>query len=324
MTNNAIKSALREARRRGGKIHRAEDTIKRAPGGHVMPMARHQTPATGGGSNLAGNLAGLVNQSVGVLDKAGGMGAAAKPGMMPKAVGGPTMGGPTAAPGVQGAQNPMAQVFKQGQNQETAFGNPAVMGIPRAGGGQLPLSGTPGQGAQDMFQGPLHSQVPGRTDRIKLNVKPGSYVVPADVTSMIGEGNTHAGTSIINMMFPAGNVTGANQPPKGKPGIEGKGSMKGASAAMMTSKKGAGAKKPGLAEGGDADDDESTEGSDAQPNLQGQVPIIAAGGEVVLSPEQILNKFGDLDLGHKSLDAWILHERQKEIQRLKTAPPPKK
>jgi hypothetical protein len=49
--------------------------------------------------------------------------------------------------------------------------------------------------------GLLNSAGPGRTDTINTNVPSGSYVVPADVTSGIGEGNSLAGSAIIDRMF---------------------------------------------------------------------------------------------------------------------------
>ena len=54
------------------------------------------------------------------------------------------------------------------------------------------------------------------------------------------------------------------------------------------------------------------------------VPIIAAGGEIVIPPEMIIHKFGSLDHGHKILDGWVKHVREQEIERLKNAPPPRK
>lgn len=49
--------------------------------------------------------------------------------------------------------------------------------------------------------GAIHSMVPGRTDRLPIHVPSGSYVIPADVVSGIGEGNTLAGTKILDNMF---------------------------------------------------------------------------------------------------------------------------
>lgn len=165
------------------------------------------------------------------------------------------------------------------------------------GGGQVELGGFPGHGAREAaFQGPLGGAGPGRTDRHQVNVKSGSYVVPADVVSILGEGNTLAGTAILHMLFPHVEIHGsAPHPPAGvKMGAAPSGP------------------KPSMkASGGEA-----RNGKD--------VPIIAADGEVVLSPEQIQGKFGDMNVGHEALDEFVKEVRKREIHRLKTAPPPKK
>lgn len=49
--------------------------------------------------------------------------------------------------------------------------------------------------------GPIHSLVAGRTDHLPINVPSGSYVVPADIVSALGEGNTMAGFRVLNDMF---------------------------------------------------------------------------------------------------------------------------
>lgn len=54
----------------------------------------------------------------------------------------------------------------------------------------------------------------------------------------------------------------------------------------------------------------------------GKVPIYAADGEYVVHPQDITNRYGDLDEGHKHLDAWQTHERQKLIKTLSTLDPP--
>ena len=52
-----------------------------------------------------------------------------------------------------------------------------------------------------IFVGPLHSAVAGRTDHLPINVPAGSYVIPADIVSALGEGNTVSGYKILNDMF---------------------------------------------------------------------------------------------------------------------------
>src|ERR1019366_4073347 len=49
--------------------------------------------------------------------------------------------------------------------------------------------------------GPIHSAVAGRTDHIPLDVPSGSYVIPADIVSGLGEGNTMAGYEKLNQRY---------------------------------------------------------------------------------------------------------------------------
>ena len=72
-----------------------------------------------------------------------------------------------------------------------------------------------------------------------------------------------------------------------------------------------GAKMPTKAEGGGVTDD--------------LVPIVAAGGEYVITPEQVANLGkGNLDHGHKILDAFVKKTRAKTIDTLQKLPGPKK
>ena len=52
-----------------------------------------------------------------------------------------------------------------------------------------------------IFVGPIHSNVAGRTDHLPVNLSSGSYVLPADIVSAAGEGNTSAGFRIFNNVF---------------------------------------------------------------------------------------------------------------------------
>ena len=71
--------------------------------------------------------------------------------------------------------------------------------------------------------------------------------------------------------------------------------------------------REGYADGGQADGD--------SPG----VPIVAAGGEWVLHPDQVRDAGGgDLDRGHKVLDKWVLRMRKELIHTLKNLAPPKK
>ena len=55
------------------------------------------------------------------------------------------------------------------------------------------------------------------------------------------------------------------------------------------------------------------------------VPIVAAGGEYVIPPEDVVQiGGGDLDHGHKILDSFVKKMRQKTIKTLQNLPGPKK
>lgn len=140
--------------------------------------------------------------------------------------------------------------------------------------------------------GAIPSSVAGRTDHLPLTVASGSYVLPADVTSHWGEGNTAAGFKHMRMLF-GGNPYGGNSGPYGVTG--------GPYGAKLRAK-----------------------GGEASEN-KGVVPVVVAGGEVVLSPEQVLRVGqGDMDRGHKVLDEFVKRSRAQLITTLKKLPGPAK
>jgi hypothetical protein len=66
--------------------------------------------------------------------------------------------------------------------------------------------------------GPIHSAVAGRTDHLNMHVPSGSYVIPADIVSALGEGNTVAGFRVIKAMFEqAKGARFDQQIPEGEP-----------------------------------------------------------------------------------------------------------
>jgi hypothetical protein len=123
--------------------------------------------------------------------------------------------------------------------------------------------------------GPIHSAVAGRTDHLPMHVPSGSYVIPADIISAMGEGNTMAGFKIMNDI--------SNQ------------------------------------YGG-------TPNTYAAGGFTGElVPIVAAGGEYVISPEVVTSMgSGDMDVGHRELDAFVKKMRAKTVKTLRNLPGPKR
>lgn len=66
--------------------------------------------------------------------------------------------------------------------------------------------------------GLLNSDVPGRTDQHPITVASGSYVVPADVVSGLGQGNTMAGAKLLEQIIGAPHMaTGGQVGPTGQP-----------------------------------------------------------------------------------------------------------
>lgn len=123
--------------------------------------------------------------------------------------------------------------------------------------------------------GPIHSPVAGRTDHLPMHVPSGAYVIPADIISAMGEGNTMAGFKIMNSIV---NQYGGMPKAYAAGGFTGE-----------------------------------------------LVPIVAAGGEYVISPETVesMGK-GDMDHGHMELDEFVKKMRAKTIKTLKGLPGPKK
>jgi len=141
------------------------------------------------------------------------------------------------------------------------------------------------------FHGAIHSSVAGRTDHLPLTVRSGSYVLPADVISGApgAEGNTMAGFAHARRVFGGVPRSGGEQPYNHTGGPY------------------------GMSHGGHADSDDPG------------VPIVAAGGEYVLHPDQVREiGGGDLDRGHQVLDAFVKKVRAENIKTLKNLPGPKK
>lgn len=144
--------------------------------------------------------------------------------------------------------------------------------------------------------GPIHSSVAGRTDHLPMQVESGSYVIPADIISAMGEGNSMAGFKHMKRMF--GGI-----PYGGGPRVYGGGGGEGPY----------GEKIQHSAKGGEID------------NKGDSVGIVAAGGEYVLSPEQVKEAGGgDLDMGHAVLDEFVKRMRANTIKTLKKLPGPKR
>jgi len=68
-----------------------------------------------------------------------------------------------------------------------------------------------------VHKGAIHSSVAGRTDHLPMHVASGSYVIPADIISAMGEGNSMAGFKVAKDIFSAPNRTAGT--PYGESGL---------------------------------------------------------------------------------------------------------
>jgi len=174
------------------------------------------------------------------------------------------------------------------------------------GGQNQKTTTTTTQGAAfgNLFSGPIHSPVAGRTDHLPMHVHSGSYVIPADIISAMGEGNTMAGFKSARRIF-GGMPYSQGAAPYGQ------GAMPYGQAASPYAQEKIpyGEGHVGHADGGKSDG----------------VAIVAAGGEYVIHPDDVTRLGdGDIDEGHKILDSFVNKMRAKTIKTLQKLPGPKK
>jgi hypothetical protein len=203
------------------------------------------------------------------------------------------------------------------------------------------------------YEGMIKSGVPGRTDKLPMSVPSGSYVLPADIPSALGQGNSIAGGHILQKMFSSGpggmplpkmgggrpNMPRLNLRPQRMPKspfASGGSALANYRPTIPWNKDPArqmrGVINPDQSKGIVEDQRAEPEGSVKQPverqlakGGKATVPIIAAGGEFIIHPDVVKDLgHGDINAGHKVLDQFVLHTRQKHISTLKNLPGPKK
>lgn len=177
-----------------------------------------------------------------------------------------------------------------------------------SGGGVAPVPFYARSGARSLERaGMIHSPVGGRTDALPANVKAGSFVMPADALSGIGQGNSIAGANAMNRLLKMGPFGASIPHPSGV------GGMKMPTAGMMKGRK-------GFADGG-----MPMAGAPSDPGAAPGVDIMTAGGEFIVPAEKVAELGGgDLDKGHQVLSAMVQHIRKQTIKTLKRLPKPKK
>jgi hypothetical protein len=133
--------------------------------------------------------------------------------------------------------------------------------------------------------GLIHSATPGRADLVPAKLRRGSYIIPADVVSGLGEGNTMAGAQMLHSSLPE--------------------------AAAMAS-----AGRVAMAGGGLAGEGAAEDPDDLEVRL--------SGGEYQVAPDQVLALGrGDVREGAKALDELVHAVRAKTRASLDRMPPPK-
>lgn len=138
----------------------------------------------------------------------------------------------------------------------------------------------------------LNSPVPGRTDRLPVAVAADSYVIPADVMSGLGQGNSLAGARILNEALKTGpwgtsipNARGHSDAPKPPRPPE----------------------------------------YDATGGHVHKMQIMVAGGEYTVPPEVVTRLGGgDTKKGHRILDEMVRRVRAHTVKTIKKLPDPKK
>lgn len=70
-----------------------------------------------------------------------------------------------------------------------------------------------------VHKGAIHSTVAGRTDHLPMHVASGSYVIPADIISAMGEGNSMAGFKVAKDIFSRDNTDITKGTPYGESGL---------------------------------------------------------------------------------------------------------
>lgn len=145
-------------------------------------------------------------------------------------------------------------------------------------------------------RGFLSGSTSGRADTIKTTAPGGAYVLPADVISGLGDGNSLAGARIMDSVIKSG--------PWGTPlprGSRGSGPPHVRAPAPYVEPR---------AKGG---------------GVHEAIPVMLSHGEMVVKPEDVVRiGGGNLKHGHEVLDAFVLEARRRNIEKLKKLPKPAK
>lgn len=204
-------------------------------------------------------------------------------------------------------QNPMMQSpgGMQSMQQQQGGGMVALKKggiLHRAAGGASMSMDSPWWERQEVrgSEGFLHGITPGRADSIRTSAPSGSYVLPADVVSGLGEGNSLAGARIVQEAMGTG--------PWGTP--------------VPRGGHGSTIPRPPRAPEEDAKGGGVHGGKD---KVGHPIPVMLSHGEIVLTPDQVAHVgSGNLKDGFKILDEFVKETRKRTIAKMKNLPGPAK
>ena len=203
----------------------------------------------------------------------------------------------------QPQQSPQQPVAQSAAPVQQAGGGATPGRAPGGDMGMSPSQATPWWSRADARMdtsepslGFLHGPTPGRADALDTTAPAGAHVIPADIVSGLGQGNSLAGAGRMEQIISTG--------PGGMPlprGAHGRGPPRPPSPMRE-------------AKGGDVPKKEPE-----------NTPVLLSHGEYVVSPDDVLRwGRGDHKAGHAAFDAWIVAERARQIKKLKSLPGPVK
>lgn len=96
----------------------------------------------------------------------------------------------------------ISEMIRAGHPQDQAIAAALNVARKKAAEGGMQLGAVNPQ-PNKIHVGPIHSAVAGRTDHLPVHVASGSYVIPADIISAMGEGNSMAGFKVADRIFRA-------------------------------------------------------------------------------------------------------------------------
>ena len=168
----------------------------------------------------------------------------------------------------------------------------------RGGMAPVPYSAPSGGAPVPHMHGLMTGAGNGRSDSLHLSVPNGGFVIPADVVSGVGHGDSLAGARALDHTFPMQETHN----------ITGRAHVRGFTP-LMHSPFSVGFHSPGqqkIARGGPT----------------GMTEIMGSAGEYYVHPHAIIRKYGSLKRGHNILDAWVVHHRKMHIKTLQKLKPP--